>query len=153
MLFSSISDAETTSAGSGRVPTTSQPQPPYWANPRTTNSGFPRYRLKPRCPKAQPTTKPRELAADVADGGAQSLPALLTALTASGIALQAANGSLLRPASSPGQGILIDQGTVEVLEMLAQNDILVPLTDFARAVGAALPALKLAPVAADIPTN
>ena len=125
---------------------------PTLGQPPNYKLGLPALPAEAPLPKGTADDQAAQLAADVADGGAQSLPALLTALTASGIALQAANGSLLRPASSPGQGILIDQGTVEVLEMLAQNDILVPLTDFARAVGAALPALKLAPVAADIST-
>jgi hypothetical protein len=117
----------------------------------------PNYKLGlPALPAAAPLPKgpadyqAAQLASEVAGGGPESLPALLTALASSGIAVRAATGSLLRPASSPEQGIVIDQGYVEVLEMLAQNDVLVPLTSFANALGGVIPALKAAPVAADI---
>ena len=152
--FSSAADAEQTPARSGAAPATSKPEPHYWlGKPPNYQLGLPPLPAAAPLPKTPADEQASVLASEVEGGGDQSLPALLAALSVSGITVQASNGSLLRPSSSPGQGIVIDQGDVEVLEMLAKSDVLVPLTGFASALGAVSLDLKSAPVAADILTG
>jgi hypothetical protein len=155
MAMSSISPAaraQVPPLSNSTVPSaTLKPSVRYWLGKSPTYKfSLPTLPTAAQLPKTSADDQAAVLAAEVEGGGYQSLPALLAALSASGITVQAANGTPPRPASAPGQGIVLDQGQVEVIDLLAKNDVLVPLTGFADSLGAAIPALKSAPVAADI---
>ena len=128
-----------------------RPASGYWlGKPPSPRAGLPPLPAPAAMPPGTADLRADVLAAEVESGPA-ALRSLLTALSASGVTVQAADGSLLLPPQhAPGQGIVLNQAQVEVLAMFARHDTSVPLTSLVTAIGKGVPFLRAAPAAADI---
>ena len=123
--------------------------PTGWANRRPTSSACPRFRPPRRCRGSQRMTKllcwlRRSKAAATSRSRRFGRHLRLGHNDAGGKRFTTATRLGARARDRPRSG------QVEVIELLAKNDVLVPLTGFANSLGAAIPPLKSAPVAADI---
>jgi hypothetical protein len=110
--------------------------------PPNANVVLPRLPAAAPLPPGSADQQALALSADVEGGGDNVLPALLAALSASGIAVRAADGSVRPPVTAPGQGFTVDQAQLEVIDMLAQNETSLTVSGLAAAIVSAIPALK-----------
>jgi hypothetical protein len=90
------------------------------------------------------------LAAQIHLGGAHSLPALLTALRASGIGVRLADGTLAIAPDGPGQGYVVEAWEVQGLAAAESVGLRVPLSTIAAELRAALAELTHAPIEDDV---
>jgi hypothetical protein len=98
-------------------------------------------------PKGTPDQAAMALAKTVAAGGPQALPALLTALRASGFAIRGKDGKVQFRPTANTQGLAFDAWEVQALARLVSQGTAWELTEVGTTLASALQELKGAPMA------